>query len=1486
MAGRRIHEEDIRLDIIINNSQAQRDLFELEKKTKDLVSANKDLKKEQRLLEAQGKKNTQEYRNLTNQINQNTAQIRTNRAEMDRLQNEIGLTGLTMNQLTRRANQLRNSLRDMVPGSRQWQNLNAELTETTNRINQLRAAGDTQRLTFGQAADWLNRYQTMILSVTATITGLTYSIQQWLDYSGKLADANSNVMKVTGFTQKQIDELNKSLGNISTRTSRMELLGLAEQAGRLGKTSLKEVEGFVEVANRLKVALGDDLGESQILDVGKLVTTYQVGTETGKEFEGAMEALGSSINEVSASGSNQASFLVDYMNRMAGVAPQAKLSAADNLGYAATFDELGQSVEVTSTAMNKVLLDMFKNPGEYAKIAGISIKDFNKLLNEDSNAAMIKFLEGLNGNSAGLQTMVQKMEDLDAGGTRGVASLSALANNLDILKQRQATANLSMQEATSLTNEYNIKNNNLAATLDKIKKTTAGWFSSDTLVSWLTTCVNWFAKLIGATEDADKSGARWRNNLLVIAKVVATLVAGLISYKAALQLTALWTNRNTAGSILYNAQLKLQNILAAIAIVRTELYAAAQLLLAGNIRGAIAQVRALNTVLFASPWGVVIGLVTAATTAFFLFSDSANEANDIMSATTRIANDVADATTNQKSKIETLIATINDENSTLEQKQKALEILKTITNGYLDTLTLENMKTGQSIQLIKDYIKHIDDLAKAKAIVALKTELYSQQLKNSTKITALETEKKNTKATGKGYGDDGKFFGFDIGRNQKSIQYEIDQAKSENIQIENQLAVANTLQGKQSEAIRNRIAKNTATLKTLKANSAEAKQLTAKIKADNEELNALIGLSDTTSTTANNSSSEFTTPSDKESEKARKKAEKDAENARKKAEREADNARKKAKAERDKYYEDLKKETEKNEEEILKIQRDYEDLGLESIEDSFAKERATMSVEHQRKMDDLRAQLIDEKTLKILNEQKATATKNGDTALVARIDQMKATYLSKNAEINDLLTAQQNKYSNDLLQLSRKFQLSEIDKLVESGNKKIEEQKRLQRSELATISSVDDAKEILKRSLNDKELKEIKTWQDAKTALEKQYEQETLALQEEFLREQLSQLQAISQGSTEKGIDFNLLTPEQQENFKSQIEELKSQIDELIIKKNELKGQGEDDKSGNKKKKSDDGNSKGSLNKYSADIFGMSTDDWQMLFNHLEQGKIGFEEIAAVIGVMQQMYAQYAQMVAANENRELQKFEDRTNRKKDALSRQLDQGYINQATYNAEVQKLEDAYNKKKAETEYKQAKREKQMALVSALMGTATAVVGALGMKPWTPANYALAAIVGAFGAIQTGMIAAQPLPSKGFEDGYINIQREQDGKRFRAKRAGIAKTGLVSQPTHFLAGEQGQHFPEMIIDGPTWKGLSPDIKNALQNDIMRVKGFENGSYGNIASTDNTEFIAFLKLNYELLSDLKTNGIDARVLADYRNSAAIEKGIERVRKFKNKTIK
>ena len=327
---------------------------------------------------------------------------------------------------------------------------------------------------------------------------MVLSIQKMIDYNGELSDSQADVMKTTGLTKEQVDDLTKSFGTFKTRTARIELLKLAEDAGRLGITGVKNLKDYVEVANQVKVALGDDLSDEAIREIGKINNIYRVGEQTGKDFAQANLALGSSINEVSASGANQAGFLVDYLKRQAGVAAQTKISADQNIGYAATFDEIGQSVEVSATAMNKVWIDMFKNSADYAKIAGMSLKDFTNLMNTDANEAMIRFLEGLNGNNEGMAVMVDKLSDLEVGGARGTQALLALANNTDLLKKRQDLASRSMQQATSLTNEYNIKNNNLAATLGKVKKRLMGMFSSQAVVGGITGLLEVFGRLIGA----------------------------------------------------------------------------------------------------------------------------------------------------------------------------------------------------------------------------------------------------------------------------------------------------------------------------------------------------------------------------------------------------------------------------------------------------------------------------------------------------------------------------------------------------------------------------------------------------------------------------------------------------------------------------------------------------------------------------------------------------------------------------------------------------------------------------------------------------------------------------------------------------------------------------------------------------------------------------------------------------------------------------
>ncbi|WP_353167007.1 phage tail tape measure protein [Empedobacter brevis] len=1481
----KIHEEDIRLNISVNGNEAQKEIHNLEKRNNELSTSIKSVQAEMKKYRTAKQKESEDYKNLQSQLNKYNKELDVNRNKISQLTSTLKVNEMTTQQLKARAKELQFALSKMLNATDR-NRMKEQLAEVNAQLSKMNALGDQQRLTFSSASGWLQRYQTHILSIAATITGLTYSLQQWIDFSAKLSDAEADVMKTTGLTATEIQKLNKHINTLNTRTSRVELLKLAEEAGRLGKEGIKDIQGFMVVADKLKVALGDDLNETQIRDVGKLVTTYRVATETGKNFEGSMEALGSAINEVSASGANQASFLVDYMNRMAGVASQAKISASDNIGYAATFDEIGQSAEVSSTAMNKVLLDMFHDPTEYAKIAKMSLQDFNKLLNTDSNAAMIKFLEGLNGSEAGLQAMTQKMDELDAGGTRGVAALSALASNLDILKARQLTSNIAIQEATSLTDEFTIKNNNLAAVLDKIKNKVQNWFTSDTLVSWLTTCVTWFAKFIGAVEDTDHKTTAWRNNIILLTKLLLILTVGLVSYNSALKLYAIWTARAQSGTALYNLQLKIQNALAAIAIIRTEGLAIAKMLLTGNIKAAIVQLRLLNATLGLSPIGAVTALVMALATAYVLLKNNTEEANDVMNASVRIQNDIAESTSEQKNRIQNLLSVLKDENASIEQKQRALELLKKITNGYLDTLTLENATTKEGISLIKSYIKHIDDLAKAKAIVAYKAELYTTQLKNNTKITALETEKKNTKDTGSGYGSDGKFFGFDVGRNQKVIQSEIDEAKKSNQQVTNQINVLNSDQEKQIETVQKRLSKSSSLLKKLNKNSKEYKQELAKQKADNDILNSLIGIDDSVTNTA--PTTDFNLPTDKkaekEAEKARKKREREAEKERKLAERNAE----KEKADRKKYLDDILKDQEKNNSEILKLKRDLQDAEIDLMHDGFDKELAQLKLKHQREKQDLENQKIDDSTFTTLSNDKAKYTKLKSNskdanaiaeydAIIKNIDSMKANFESKNAEINKLITQSELNFWKDFSSIQSKADLKNYDEYLQSIEQRKSTLKFHQNEELANITTVEAGKEALRNTLSERELKRIKTFSDVKKALEKKHRQEEIDLETKILQESIDKLNSIISGTDIETIDFSLLSPDQQKEMQKQLDDLKAKLIELGIEKFKLKSSGNG---------SENGKSVSLLNgAENVDIFGMSTDQWNLLFDNIQQGKFELEEIVAVVGAMQNAFSKYYSLVNENENRQLERFKNNIDNRKNTLQKQLDQGYISQETYNTQVQKLDDAYNKRKAEIEYKQAKRQRIMDIASVIVNTSMAIMRAysdLGPIAGTVA----AALVGTLGAFQIQQIRKQPLPSQGFEDGYINIQREQDGKNFRAKKGGVAKSGLVSKPTHFLAGEQGQFFPEMIISGPKWKGFSPALKTAVLNEVNGIKspGYEGGTMPDIASMNNPEIIALLSANFELLSDLKTNGIQAHLVNDMRFQQKMSDGNKKYQQFISKT--
>jgi len=495
-----ITDENIRLNIIVNGNKAQKELLDLEKSTKDLTRTQKDLRAEKARLIAAGKQESAEFKNVTAEIKKNNASLTVNKAKMEALQKEIGVTGLTMRQLKQRASVLRLALNNAMPNGEDSKRYNLELKAISSRLTELQLKGKTTRMSLSSIAGGFNKYAALGASAIAATTGMVLGLQKMIDYNGKLSDAQSDVQKTTGLTKKQVDELTKSFGVFSTRTSRMELLQLAEEAGRLGMTGVDNILSFVKVANELKVALGDDLGEEQIREVGKMVTVYKVGQKEGKNFEESMRALGSSINEVSASGANQASYLVDFLKRTGGISDVANIAAQDMIGLAAAFDEAGQSQEISATAINKFYGSAADDVSKFAKVAGVSITEYSRLLEEDANEALILFLKGIKKGDPSLEEMSSRLKGIELGGTRGAQAITALASNIENLENKQAIANKSLKESTSLTAEYNIKNNNLAASIEKIQKKLMGAFSSPILIGALTGMVKLVQNIISPTE--------------------------------------------------------------------------------------------------------------------------------------------------------------------------------------------------------------------------------------------------------------------------------------------------------------------------------------------------------------------------------------------------------------------------------------------------------------------------------------------------------------------------------------------------------------------------------------------------------------------------------------------------------------------------------------------------------------------------------------------------------------------------------------------------------------------------------------------------------------------------------------------------------------------------------------------------------------------------------------------------------------------------
>lgn len=400
----------------------------------------------------------------------------------------------TLKQLKASATRLRNELALLPRGSEEFAEKSKILDQVKDRLKSLRDEAEGTRESFfnlkGELAELAK------LAIGATIGGSFIDVaKNIISQNSKLSDSFAGVMKTTGLTEVQVEAVNRSLQKIDTRTAKEELLGLAQVAGKLGYSTVEDVEGFVRAADQIGVALGEDLGgtEEAVNELGKLLDIFKVKEEFG--IEAGLLKVGSAINDLGASGTANEKNLIEFSARLAGIAPAAKISLPNVLGMASVMDELGQKTQVSSTAIGQFITGLGSDVPKYAKIAGMEVQAFANLLRDDANEAMMRVLDASKNTGGGIAELAKNMKALDITGAEGRAAIGSLANNIDLLRQRQDEANQSFQDGTSITAEFDTVNNNLAGTIEKLSNRWATIWENSKMREWLTAATEGLIKL-------------------------------------------------------------------------------------------------------------------------------------------------------------------------------------------------------------------------------------------------------------------------------------------------------------------------------------------------------------------------------------------------------------------------------------------------------------------------------------------------------------------------------------------------------------------------------------------------------------------------------------------------------------------------------------------------------------------------------------------------------------------------------------------------------------------------------------------------------------------------------------------------------------------------------------------------------------------------------------------------------------------------------
>lgn len=731
-------EKDIKIiELHVNDKDAKENIEQLRKKVEELNRQKQQAEQvlsDKHTTDAQRKRTVEMLQRLSSELRKSTRELERSENRVEALTNGLRrMDKQTPKELQKTIRQINAELNSgaVKRGSEEWDAYTEALKSAKKELQEIRKQQEVEedKSIGDQLADFGNKWMGAITTFTG-VAEIFDNAKQWVssfvDTYADMQEHMSGVTKYTGLAAQDVEELNEAFKKIDTRTPREKLNDLAADAGRLGITGKQDILDFVDAANQINLALGDDLGEDGVKNIGKLTQLFSEGRAMG--LKNGMLATASVINELAQSSSASEPYLLEFTARLASIGSTAKIAQSDLTAIAAVLDQGMVGVEKGATAMQNVLTAIYRRPAKMAKAAGLDVQKFTELVKNDANAALLQFIGALK-DARSLENIAPMLEEMKLSGSGVTQTLATLANGLDNLKATQQQAALAFLEHTSATKEAEAANGTVQAQLEKAQK------------AYKDLAVELGGHLEPVVKHMVSSTALFAKALLYSIKfalehkrAIVTLAVAIAAYTTGLVITTAWQKRALAVKLLNIVADKAQAAWLAIKTAATMAWNAVLALLTWNYeRATIAQIL-FNRAMAANPLGLVLSAVATLITLIVAFTRKTEDLTQKRSILNEVQQEGMKKAAEEIGLVQRLHNIVRNSKEAYDTRRKAIEHLQRIVPGYHASLTKEGKLTERNTKAISDYIRSLQNKALAEAAYDKLVELQKKRIEQQ--ITA------------------------------------------------------------------------------------------------------------------------------------------------------------------------------------------------------------------------------------------------------------------------------------------------------------------------------------------------------------------------------------------------------------------------------------------------------------------------------------------------------------------------------------------------------------------------------------------------------------------------------------------------------------------------------------------------------------------------------------------------------------------------------